>query len=63
MPFIASWFTEKYAYDYLPESIDMFPNREKIKKTLNHNNFSNVKIINMTFGISSIFTCIKNDPK
>jgi len=61
MPFIASLFTKKYAYDYLPESIDMFPNREEIKKTLKDNNFSDIKIINMTFGISSIFKCLKND--
>ena len=61
MPFIASCFTKKYAYDYLPESIDMFPSRSEIKKTLEMNNFSEIKIIDMTFGISSIFVGIKND--
>ena len=61
MPFIASCFTKKYAYDYLPESIDMFPSRSEIKKTLEMNNFSEIKIIDMTFGISSIFIGIKND--
>ena len=61
MPFVASMFTKKYAYDYLPESIDMFPSRQEIKKTLEDNNFSNVDIIDMTFGISSIFSGQKNE--
>ena len=61
MPFVASMFTKKYAYDYLPESIDMFPSRQEIKKTLEDNNFSNIDIIDMTFGISSIFSGQKNE--
>ena len=61
MPFVASLFTKKYAYDYLPESIDMFPSRQEIKKTLEDNNFSNIDIIDMTFGISSIFSGQKNE--
>ncbi|MAV64312.1 MAG: bifunctional demethylmenaquinone methyltransferase/2-methoxy-6-polyprenyl-1,4-benzoquinol methylase [Pelagibacteraceae bacterium TMED237] len=61
MPFIASCFTKKYAYDYLPESIDMFPSRDKTKKTLEKLNFSNIKIIDMTFGISSIFVGKKHE--
>ena len=61
MPFVASMFTKKYAYDYLPESIDMFPSRQEIKKTLEDNNFSNVDVTDMTFGISSIFFGQKNE--
>jgi len=61
MPFIASIFTKKYAYDYLPESIDMFPNRKSIKKTIQDNGFENVQIIDMTFGISTIFVAQKNE--
>ena len=61
MPFIASIFTKKYAYDYLPESIDMFPTRKEIKNTLENNGFSNIGIIDMTFGISSIFSGQKNE--
>ena len=61
MPFVASIFTKKYAYDYLPESIDMFPTRTEIKKTLEDNRFSDVGIVDMTFGISSIFSAQKNE--
>ena len=61
MPFIASCFTKKYAYDYLPESIDMFPSRDETKKTLEKLKFSNIKIVDMTFGISSIFSAQKSE--
>ena len=60
MPFVASIFTKKYAYDYLPESIDMFPKRKSIKKSIQDNGFKNVQIIDMTFGISTIFVAQKN---
>ena len=61
MPFVASIFTKKYAYDYLPESIDMFPKRKSIKKSIQDNGFKNVQIIDMTFGISTIFVAQKNE--
>ena len=63
MPRIASFFTEKYAYEYLPESIEMFPKRSEVKSQLINNQFFNVKIIDMTFGISSIFITQKNESK
>tara|TARA_B100001750_G_C15099071_1_gene394484 strand:- start:372 stop:563 length:192 start_codon:yes stop_codon:yes gene_type:complete len=63
MPFIASCFTKRYAYDYLPESIDMFPSRSQIKQTLENLKFKDIEIINMTFGISSIFSAKKNESK
>ena len=63
MPKIASLFTEKYAYEYLPESIEMFPKRSEVKNQLKNSQFSNTKIIDMTFGISSIFITQKNESK
>ena len=63
MPRIASLFTEKYAYEYLPESIEMFPKRSEVKNQLKNSQFSNTKIIDMTFGISSIFITQKNESK
>jgi demethylmenaquinone methyltransferase/2-methoxy-6-polyprenyl-1,4-benzoquinol methylase len=55
MPKIASFFTEKYAYEYLPASIEIFAKRSEVKAQLANNQFTNIKIIDMTFGISSIF--------
>ena len=39
----------------------MFPTRKEIKNTLENNGFSNIGIIDMTFGISSIFSGQKNE--
>ena len=61
MPKIAALFTKKYAYEYLPESIEMFPKRSEVKSQLINSQFFNVKIIDMTFGISSIFITEKNE--
>ena len=61
MPKVASLITKKYAYEYLPESIDMFASREEIKNKLEFNQFRNVEIKDMTFGISTIFSGFKND--
>ena len=61
MPTIASFITKKYAYEYLPESIDMFSTRLEIKNKLEDSNFTNIEIIDMTFGISTIFSGSKNE--
>ena len=63
MPRVASLFTKKYAYEYLPESIEMFPKRSEVKSQLINNQFFNIQIIDMTFGISSIFIAQKNESK
>ena len=61
MPMIASLITKKYAYEYLPESIDMFSSRLEIKDKLETAQFRDIEIIDMTFGISTIFTGYKNE--
>jgi len=63
MPTIASLVTKKYAYEYLPESIDMFSTRLEIKDKLKTAQFKDIEIIDMTFGISTIFVGLKNESK
>ena len=63
MPIIASLVTKKYAYEYLPESIDMFSTRLEIKDKLETARFKDIEIIDMTFGISTIFVGLKNESK
>ena len=63
MPLVASLITKKYAYEYLPESIDMFSTRIEIQNKLKANNFKDIDIIDMTFGIATIFTGYKNESK
>ena len=47
------------AYNYLYESIDMFPNQENIKKRMEKAGFQSVKFIDLFDGIVSIHTGYK----
>ena len=47
------------SYNYLNESIDMFPNQEDLKKTIENAGFKSVKYINLFDGIVSIHTAFK----
>ena len=47
------------AYNYLNESIDMFPNQEDLKKRMGSVGFKSVKFINLFDGIVSIHTGFK----
>ena len=63
LPKIASLFSQKKAYKYLPESVDFFPSREKICNSINKAGFNDTNFIDLTFGISTIFLGKKNDTK
>ena len=47
------------AYNYLNESIDMFPNQEILKNKIEHTGFKSVKYTNLFDGIVSIHTGFK----
>ena len=47
------------AYNYLNESIDMFPDQKRLKKKLEHSGFKSIKFINLFDGIVSIHTGFK----
>ena len=47
------------AYNYLNESIDMFPNQEDLKKRMESAGFKKVKFTNLFDGIVSIHTGYK----
>ena len=47
------------AYNYLPESVDAFPENEKFITILKELGFSNTKHIPLTFGIVSLYIAIK----
>ena len=55
LPKIGSIFSRSDAYRYLPESVDFFPNRKNIQNKMENSGFEKIKIIDLTFGISSIF--------
>jgi len=55
IPLIGKLITKnKEAYKYLSESIDLFPDQEKLKSMLEKNGFVNVSYINLFDGIVSI---------
>ena len=57
IPFFGKIFSNNHdAYNYLNESIDMFPNQEDLKKRIESAGFKSVKFINLFDGIVSIHT-------
>ncbi len=60
IPFFGKMFSNnEEAYNYLNESIDMFPNQEILKKKIEHVGFRSVKYLNLFDGIVSIHTGFK----
>ena len=59
-PFFGKLFSkDKRAYEYLPESVAAFPDREDFVNLLNKVGFKDTKFESLTFGISSIYTGVK----
>lgn len=47
------------AYTYLPDSVEAFPYGEEMKNILKNTNFSETSDKKLTFGIASIYSCLK----
>ena len=60
IPFFGKVFSNNQdAYNYLNESIDMFPDQEELKIKIEDVGFKSVKFINLFDGIVSIHTAFK----
>ncbi len=60
LPTMGKMFSkDNSAYTYLPESVNNFPYGERFLKELEKTGFSNVKYEKLTFGISAIYTGVK----
>ena len=59
LPFIGGWLSSKSAYNYLPHSVEKFPHGKALKQILEKNQFTNVKINPLTFGIATIYIATK----
>ena len=60
IPFFGKIFSNnRDAYNYLSESIDMFPDQEDLKKRIEKAGFKSVKYTNLFDGIVSIHTGFK----
>jgi demethylmenaquinone methyltransferase/2-methoxy-6-polyprenyl-1,4-benzoquinol methylase len=47
------------AYTYLPDSVDAFPNGENLKNIILLNGFAKVNYKKLTFGVATLYECIK----
>ncbi|MEW6003605.1 MAG: bifunctional demethylmenaquinone methyltransferase/2-methoxy-6-polyprenyl-1,4-benzoquinol methylase UbiE [Nitrospirota bacterium] len=55
LPFYGGIFSKRYAYEYLPASVENFPSREKFKEMMKECGFSQVQHCDMTFGIVTLY--------
>jgi demethylmenaquinone methyltransferase/2-methoxy-6-polyprenyl-1,4-benzoquinol methylase len=46
---------------YLPESVDYFLTREEVCSKMNSAGFSNIVFKDMTFGVATIYTGVKDE--
>lgn len=59
MPFIASFFSRKEAYDYLYDSIEKFPRPDDFAQLLKEASFTASKTKSLSFGTVNIITAFK----
>ncbi|MBX2968370.1 MAG: bifunctional demethylmenaquinone methyltransferase/2-methoxy-6-polyprenyl-1,4-benzoquinol methylase UbiE [Cyclobacteriaceae bacterium] len=60
LPKLGRWISrDKAAYDYLPESVEAFPDGQDFLQILKDVGFNQVACKPLTFGISSIYTATK----
>jgi len=59
LPLMASLFSRKSAYRYLPESVSHFPPREGFEKMMMEAGFQQVRHRDLTLGITTIYSGIK----
>ena len=60
LPFLGRLFSkDNSAYQYLPESVEKFPDGEDLLSLLKNSHFSLVRQYRQTFGVATIYTGIK----
>ncbi len=55
LPAIGGLFSQRSAYQYLPDSVLEFPDREVFKKMMAEAGFSEVRHFDLTFGIATVY--------
>jgi demethylmenaquinone methyltransferase/2-methoxy-6-polyprenyl-1,4-benzoquinol methylase len=54
LPFLGGLFSQRSAYQYLPDSVLNFPDRETLKKMMEQAGFEDVDVFNLTGGIAAV---------
>jgi demethylmenaquinone methyltransferase/2-methoxy-6-polyprenyl-1,4-benzoquinol methylase len=60
LPFVGGSFSSKEAYEYLPSTIQEFPDGERFGKLLERAGVQNIRIVPLTFGIVTIYYGVKS---
>jgi demethylmenaquinone methyltransferase/2-methoxy-6-polyprenyl-1,4-benzoquinol methylase len=60
LPPLASLFSRRSAYTYLPESVSHFPSRNDFKDLLRQAGFGDVVHKDLTFGVTTIFSATRH---
>lgn len=61
LPFIGGLFSKRSAYQYLPDSVLEFPSREEFKAMMADAGFTNIRHVDQTGGIASVYVGEKHD--
>ena len=60
VPFFGRFFSkDKRAYNYLPESVDSFPDGDRFLDLMSQAGFTNLKHKKLTFGIATLYCGLK----
>lgn len=61
LPFLGGLFSQRGAYRYLPDSVLGFPHQEAFKALMQKAGFSNVRHVDLTFGIATVYVGARMD--
>jgi demethylmenaquinone methyltransferase / 2-methoxy-6-polyprenyl-1,4-benzoquinol methylase len=60
LPLIGGWISgDNWAYEYLPQSVELFPEGKEFLKILENTGFKECSIKRLTFGIASVYSGFK----
>ena len=55
LPFLGGLFSQRNAYQYLPDSVLEFPDQETFKSLMKEAGFANLQHFDLTFGIATVY--------
>jgi demethylmenaquinone methyltransferase/2-methoxy-6-polyprenyl-1,4-benzoquinol methylase len=56
LPIIGGFFSKKFAYSYLPDSVGKFPSNKDFIDMMRQSGFKNVAVKRLTLGVASIYS-------
>ncbi len=61
LPFVGGLFSQRSAYQYLPDSVLEFPDQEAFKSLMQKAGFSELRSFDLTFGIATVYVGVRPD--